>query len=146
MRTLLRLRLCLCLLVFLPLGHVSAQADAFPGFDVVGSELGVTALSPTQVRDIFRGERALWSTGTAVTVVLPSARSSYVDSFAQGVLWMRREMMQRYWIGLVFQGRATPPVNLPTAAEVIAYVERTPGAIAMVPQGTAPRALIVPVR
>ena len=146
MRISLRLWLRLLSLVFLPLSHVSAQAEAFPGFEVVGSELGVTALSPTQVRDIFRGERALWSTGTAVTVVLPSGRSPYVDSFAQRVLGMRREMMQRYWIGLVFQGRATPPVNLPTAAEVIAYVERTPGAIAMVPQGTAPRALVVPVR
>jgi ABC-type phosphate transport system substrate-binding protein len=136
----------LMLLLLLPLGVLVAQEAAFPGFEVVGNDIGVTVLTPTEVRNIFRGERALWSTGQAVTVVLPSGRSPYAASFAEGVLGMRREVMQRFWLGLVFQGRSAPPVNLGTAAEVIAYVERTPGAIAVVPVGTAPRALVVPVR
>jgi ABC-type phosphate transport system substrate-binding protein len=133
-------------LVLLPMGALVAQSAAFPGFEVVGNELGVSALTAAEVRNIFRGERALWSSGQAVTVVLPSGRSSYADGFAERVLGMRREVMQRFWLGLVFQGRAAPPVNLGTAAEVIAYVERTPGAVAVVPVGTAPRALVVPVR
>jgi ABC-type phosphate transport system substrate-binding protein len=144
------LRLRLFVLALLSLGPlltpVFAQEAAFPGFELVGSDLGVASLSSAEVRNIFRGERALWSSGQAVTVVLPSGRSSYVDSFAQRVLGMRRDAMQRYWLGLVFQGRSAPPVNLATAAEVVAYVERTPGAIAMVPMGTAPRALVVPIR
>jgi len=144
MRTLRLLRLLV--LVMFPLAPALAQTDAFPGFEVVGNELGVASLTSAEVRNIFRGDRALWTTGQAVTVVLPSGRSSYVDAFAQTVLGMRRDMMQRYWLGLVFQGRSAPPVNLATAAEVIAYVERTPGAIAMVPKGIAPRTLVVPVR
>ena len=133
-------------LLLLPMGALVAQSAVFPGFEVVGNELGVPALTAAEVRNIFRGERTLWSTGQAVTVVLPSGRSPYAEGFAEGVLGMRREVMQRFWLGLVFQGRAAPPVNLGTAAEAIAYVERTPGAIAMVPAGTAPRALVVPVR
>lgn len=125
---------------------IHAQQSAFDGFEVVGSELGVVTLTAAEVRDIFRGERALWASGHAVTVVLPSARSPYVAAFAERVMGMRREAMQRFWMSLVFQGRAAPPVNLATAAEVLAYVERTPGAIALVPAGIAPRALVIAVR
>jgi ABC-type phosphate transport system substrate-binding protein len=133
-------------LLLLPLNLIPAQQSVLAGFEVVGNDLGVTALTVAEVRDIFRGERALWSSGQAVTVVLPSSRSPYAVQFAQQVLGMRREVMQRYWVSLVFQGRAAPPVNLATAAEVLAYVERTPGAIAVVPAGIAPRALVVTVR
>lgn len=123
-----------------------AQAPAFAGFEVVGNEIGVAELTASQVRAIFRGDRSLWSTGQAVTVVLPSGRSPYAEDFSRSVLGMPRDAMQRYWLGLVFQGRASPPVHLATAAEIIAYVERTPGAIAVVPQGTARRDLVVAVR
>jgi ABC-type phosphate transport system substrate-binding protein len=138
--------LCGIALLLLPMRALPAQQTAYAGLEVVGNEIGVTSLTSAEVRNIFLGERALWSTGQAVTVVLPSTRSSYVGLFAEQVLGMRREVMQRYWMSLVFQGRAAPPINLPTVAEVLAYVERTPGAIAMVPTGTAPRSLVVTVR
>lgn len=144
MRMLAIWRLLVTLLM--PTGAASAQTTVFAGFEVVGSEIGVASLTAAEVRDVFRGDRALWSSGHAVTVVLPSGRSPYAESFASTVLGMKREVMQRYWIGLVFQGRSAPPVHLASAAEVLAYVERTPGAIAVVPAGLAPRALVIPVR
>ena len=136
----------LLIALFLPTGALPAQAPAFPGFEVVANESGVTSLTAAEVRGIFRGDRALWATGQAVTVVLPSGRAAYADDFSRRVLGMPREAMQRYWLALVFQGRASPPVHLGGAAEIVAYVERTPGAIAVVPSGTAPRALVIPVR
>ena len=144
MRTLYIWRLLTALV--LPLAALPAQTTAYAGLEVVGNEHGVSELTVAEVRSIFRGDRALWSTGHAVTVVLPSGRSPYADEFSEGVLGMTRESMQRYWLGLVFQGRASPPVHLATASEIIAYVERTPGAIAVVPAGVARRALVIPVR
>lgn len=147
MRLVLMRRLLAMLPFFLlPAAALPAQSTAFPGFDVVGTELGVSSLTAADVRDVFRGDRALWPSGEGVTVVLPSGRSSYGEAFAKAVLGMTRETMQRYWLGLVFQGRAAPPVNLGSVAEVLAYVERTPGAIAVVPAGAAPRSLVIPVR
>jgi hypothetical protein len=49
---------------------------------------------------------------------------------------MSRQAMQRYWLGLVFQGRASAPVFVDSAAEVLSYVRDHPGAIGMVPMGT----------
>ncbi len=137
-----QLFLALCM----PWDSLPSQGVAFAGFEVVANEIGVPELTAAQVRAIFRGDRSLWSTGQAVTVVLPSGRVPYADDFSRSVLGMSRDAMQRYWLGLVFQGRAAPPVHLASAAEIIAYVERTPGAIAVVPLGMARRALVIPVR
>lgn len=123
-------------------GAVSVQAQlAMPratpvkldGLVVIGNVEGVQRLDPNEIRRIFRGEQSLWRGGVAVTVVLPSPRSSFIEAVSTGVFGLSKASMQRYWLGLVFQGRAAPPVQLETAEEMIAFVRRTPGAIAIVP-------------
>lgn len=133
-------------LAVLPAPVASAQSEAFEGLEIVGNELGVTTLSPAEVRAIFRGERALWSTGQRVTVVLPSTRAEYVEAFADQILGMRPAAMQRHWLALVFQGRAEPPVPQETVAAALEFVARTPGAIAVLPRGSAPPSLVIRVR
>jgi hypothetical protein len=60
---------------------------------------------------------------------------------------MSRQAMQRYWLGLVFQGRASAPVFVDSAAEVLSYVQEHPGAIGMVPMGSkgVPDAMLIKV-
>ena len=83
-----------------------------------------------------------------VTVVLPSARADFTDLFARQALGMTRAAMQRYWLAIVFQGRANPPVPQDSAAEVLAYVQRTPGAVGLVPAVTPgiPKSLVIRVK
>jgi hypothetical protein len=56
--------------------------------------------------------------------------------------------MQRFWLALVFQGRAAPPIFVDSAEEMVSYVRRTPGAIALVPRDSVNSAgpLLVRVR
>lgn len=103
------------------------------GLVVIGNVPGVSRLAPGEVRRILRGEQSLWAGGVAVTVVLPSPRSPFIDQVARGVFGSSRAAMQRYWLGVVFQGRAAPPVQFETAEEMVAFVRRTRGAIAVVP-------------
>ena len=137
-------------------GAVSAQAQlAMPrttpvkldGLVVIGNVEGVQRLDPSEVRRVFRGEQSLWRGGIAVTVVLPSPRSAFIETVSTGVFGLSKAAMQRYWLGLVFQGRAAPPVQLETADEMIAFVRRTPGAIAIVPApiAEAARSLVISV-
>lgn len=120
----------------------------FDGLIVIGNVEGVQRLDPSEVRRIVRGEQSLWRNGIAVTVVLPSPRSPFIEAVSTGVFGLSKAAMQRYWLGLVFQGRAAPPVQLETAEEMIAFVRRTPGAIAIVPAPIAESArslvIIVP--
>lgn len=115
---------------------------------VIGNTTGLNELTRDELRAIFRGERSLWSTGSTVTIVLPSTRSPDVDAFATQVLGMSRAAMQRFWLSLVFQGRASPPMTFDTADEIIRFVRRTPGAIAVVPATAEeiPRNLVVRLR
>lgn len=110
-----------------------SAAVALEGLVVIGNLDGVARLTPLELRRVFRGEQSLWADGVAVTVVLPSPRSPFVDAVARGVFDLSRAGMQRYWLSLVFQGRASPPVQLESAEEMIAFVRRTPGAIAVIP-------------
>lgn len=117
-------------------------------FVVVANGSGLSEVTVPELRRIFRGEQSLWSTKQPVSVVLPSARAEFTDRFARQVLGMTRAGMQRYWLALVFQGRANPPVLQDSAADVLAYVQRTPGAVGLVPASTPglPKALVIRVR
>jgi ABC-type phosphate transport system substrate-binding protein len=128
-------------------GPPSATAGE-TGFVVIGNATGLQTCDRERARDIFRGGQTLWPTGESAKVVLPSARADFSEAFARGVLDLSRTAMQRYWLALVFQGRARPPVFLNTAGEMVAYVRTTPGAIAMVPAGTPgiPADLVIPAR
>ena len=137
-------------------GAVAVQAQlAMPrstpvnltGLVVIGNVEGLQRLDASEVRRVFRGEQSLWRGGVAVTVVLPSPRSPFIEVVSTGVFGLSKAAMQRYWLGLVFQGRAAPPVQLETADEMIAFVRRTPGAIAIVPAPIAEsaRSLVISV-
>lgn len=126
--------------------RLPAQRD-LGGFVLIGNRTGVEVADARRVREIFRGETTIWPSREEVVVALPSARSEFADRFAQNVMGLSRTAMQRFWVALVFQGRASPPVYLNSATELVDFVRRTPGAVAMVPVGTpVPDGLLVPVR
>ncbi len=127
--------LALILLLGLMTGSAQYQGDQTPLF-LVGNGTGLTQVKPAELRSLFRGERSVWSTGREVIIVLPGSRVEWTEKFSQQVLGMSRQMMQRFWLGLVFQGRASAPVFVDSAEEVISYVRDHPGAIGMVPMGT----------
>jgi hypothetical protein len=127
--------LALILLLGLMTGSAQYQGDQTPLF-LVGNGTGLTQVKPAELRSLFRGERSVWSTGREVIIVLPGSRVEWTEKFSQQVLGMSRQKMQRFWLGLVFQGRASAPVFVDSAEEVISYVRDHPGAIGMVPMGT----------
>jgi hypothetical protein len=144
------IRLLLPLLV-LPLAAAAATAagpEAASGFILIGNRTGLESPDATAVRSIFRGDQAIWPTRETVVVVLPSARADFGDRFAEQILQQTRTGMQRHWLALVFQGRARSPVFLDSAAAIVEFVRKTPGAVAMVPasENGIPRELMVSQR
>ena len=118
------------------------------GYVVIGNATGLTGITEAQVQAILRGERTLWDSRAPIIVVLPGQRAPHADSLSRELLRMSRAGMQRYWLALVFQGRASPPVFQDSVEETVAFVRRTPGAIAVIPagQGGDLRELLIPWR
>ena len=116
----------------------AAPSPAWPerqptDFVILANSTGLTELDSASLRAVFRGERTQWPSDRRVTVVLPSSRAGFAESVARTLFRNSPGGVQRYWLALVFQGRAAPPVFVDSAEETVAIVRRTPGAIAILP-------------
>ena len=98
-------------------------------FFVIGNNIGLQKMNFVKVKSIFRGEEALWSNKEGVTVVLPSSKSDFSVAVAKKIFNSSPMGMKRYWIGLVFQGRANPPRFLESNEDIIAFVKKNSGSI-----------------
>ena len=115
---------------------------------VLANNTGLAELDSAGLRSVFRGERSQWPSERRVTVVLPSSRAEFAGTIARMLFKSSPGGMQRFWLALVFQGRAAPPIFVDSVEEMVSYVRRTPGAIALVPRDSVSAAgpLLVRVR
>jgi hypothetical protein len=105
-----------------------------PDLVVLANNTGIAELDSAGLRAVFRGERTQWPSARRVTVVLPSSRAEFAGAISRILFQSSPGGMQRFWLALVFQGRAAPPIFVDSVDEMVSYVRRTPGAIAMVPR------------
>ena len=112
--------------------HAQTLAD---NARVIGNELGTQELTVKQLRRAMRGEFALWpESKKSVTVVLHAmSMEKECSQTAQFVVRSPRPaVLQKYWLGKVFEGRANPPIFVRTEAELIEEVASIPGAVGVV--------------
>ena len=81
------------------------------------------------MKSILRGEEAMWKNKEGVIVVLPSSKSDFSGIVSKQFFNSSPMGMKRYWLGLVFQGRANPPFFLDSNEEIIAFIKKNPGSI-----------------
>jgi ABC-type phosphate transport system substrate-binding protein len=116
---------------------ISAQQNQLDELVFLANIKGTESLGSKEVVQIFRNGRSLWPSGEKVIIVLPSNKSDFAEVVAKDLYGGSVTSMQKFWLALVFQGRANPPVFLETAEEILAYISKNPGAIGVFPQGKA---------
>jgi ABC-type phosphate transport system substrate-binding protein len=123
-------------------GQVSMNAVT-----IIGNKTGFSSNSAKEIKQVFRGKYANWSTREQVIIVLPASKSTSAEIVASVVYGNTVSGMQKYWLSLVFQGRSNPPVFLDTDEEIINYVKRTSGSIGVISSGNqnVPRNLIISI-
>ncbi|MFM2231836.1 MAG: hypothetical protein RJB31_537 [Bacteroidota bacterium] len=99
---------------------------------IIGNKTGFSSNSAKEIKQVFRGKYSNWSTREQVIIVLPASRASSAEIVASTVYGNTVSGVQKYWLALVFQGRANPPVFLDSDEEIINYVKKTSGAIGVV--------------
>lgn len=106
-----------------------------PAAVIVGNNIGFEQLTEAQVRRCLRGEVSRWTGGSdlSVTVVLPSTRLPECEATAQFLVSSPRPAsLQKYWLGLVFEGRAKAPIFGQTQEDVLDAIKSKPGAVGIV--------------
>jgi len=113
---------------FVSFGQTSVKDVA-----IIQNKTGFTNGTLKDVQAVFRGKYSQWPITNEITIiVLPSSKCPSANTTASVIYKSSVKEMQKYWLSLVFQGRANPPVFLDSDAEIITYVLKTPGAIGII--------------
>ncbi len=91
-----------------------------------------TDMSFRQVRSILKGERQRWKNGKKVKVCLMKTSTDVGYSSAKKIYRMSPKQLNRYWLGLVFQGSADSPHFFSTEEKLINFVKNNEGAIGII--------------
>lgn len=110
---------------------------------IVANDIGTQTLTKTQAAKIFRGNISRWKNDEAVTVVMPSSKHPGCEIMAITVFGRDMKYVKKYWLNIVFQGRANPPVYLDTNEEILTYVSKHAGAIGILTNYNAKSTLII---
>ena len=109
----------------------NAQSD-WSNVKVLGNSVDFDKVNKTDLKQIFLGKVSNWSNKVNAIIVLPSTKYSGADELTKIVLEKSHNLTRRFWLSLVFQGRANPPVYLDNNQKIIDYVSQNTGSIAVI--------------
>jgi len=102
---------------------------------VVNSSNKTPSITKAKAADLFLKRVTRWDGGGAVTPVDLSDRNATRAAFCREVLGKEVVWVKSYWQKMIFSGRATPPAELSSEAEVLEYVRNNADAIGYVGEG-----------
>ena len=114
-----------------------AHAQGTPGYLVIVNAANTaTTLPKGEVAALFLKQVTTWPDGTPVAVVDLSDRSPVRAAFSRAVIGRPAAAVKSYWQQQVFSGKAVPPTQRASDAEVVAFVRENPNAIGYVASAT----------
>jgi len=117
-------------------GAASAAQDL--SLTVISNQKGAPAgLKQKELRSILMGERQRWRNGNKIIIALMKTNTPVGKYTSEKVFEMTADELKKYWLALVFQGKADAPVFFNSISELLTFVAENPGAIGIVDQ-TAP--------
>ena len=108
------------------LGSTVTRADVVA---VVSAKSPITALSKSQVTDIFLGKASRFPDGVqAVPIDQAEGSITRVEFYAK-VIGKTAAQIKEYWSKIIFTGRGQPPPTVSSSAEVKERLVENPAAI-----------------
>ena len=104
---------------------------------VANASVPATALSKSELSDLFMKHTLRWSTGEMAQPAEPPEASPLREPFCREIHGKSAAVVRVYWSRLIFAGRSTPSVAKGSDDEGVAFVRSTPGAIGFVARATA---------
>jgi len=89
-------------------------------------------MKQSQLKAVLRGETQRWKNGKRVLIALMKTNTPLGKTTASKIYDMSGDELNKYWLSLVFQGKAQAPVFFTSVTELQNYVAQNPGAIGIV--------------
>lgn len=97
---------------------------------VIGNGKGVPSeMNMPQLKSTLRGERLRWPDGSKVIIALLKSSTPIGTTTSRRIYNMSANELNKYWLALVFQGKADAPNFFNSEAELEEFVAQTNGAI-----------------
>ena len=114
----------------------SATLADEPSIMVIANEKGaLSTLTMKELKSIFQGEKQRWPDGTKISIAFMKSSTPVGSATSNKVLKMSGDQLNKFWLALVFQGKAKAPFFYGSASEVESYVSQNAGAIGVVEAG-----------
>jgi ABC-type phosphate transport system substrate-binding protein len=101
---------------------------------VVSSNSPITALSKSQVVDIFLGKRTRFPDGNSAVPIDQTEGSAARDEFYTRIADMSPAQVKAFWSKIIFTGRGQPPKTVATSLEAKKALVANPNAIGYIDQ------------
>jgi len=99
---------------------------------IVHKDHPTDSIERKELANIFLGIKRKWDSGTVITPIEQSLRSTVRAEFAKEILKRSPAAVLEYWKRELQRGTKRPPAVKSTDGEVIAFVASKPGAIGYV--------------
>ena len=132
------------LLLFLSLifFHFLQDACAAPTQELavfVNENVKETEVSKSEIKQVLLANKLTWQNGSRVVLVTLAPDANGAEDMSLEFMAMTRVQAKQYWLTKVFGGTLpTAPLVGDSNDEVIALVEKTKGAFAVLPKSTKP--------
>ena len=124
--------LCALAAAWLTTGSALLPPDV-PTITVIANEKGApTFLTMRQLKAVLEGERQRWPDGTKISIAFMKATTPVGNATASKVMKMTGDQLNKFWLALVFQGKAKAPVFFSSAADLENYVAHNAGAVGVI--------------
>jgi len=96
-----------------------------------------------QLKSTMRGEKLRWPDGSKVIIALLKTTTPIGITTSKKVYNMSANELNKYWLALVFQGKADAPNFFNSESELEEFVSQTNGAIGVVNHPSASNKIIL---
>ena len=103
------------------------------GIKVIANEKGAPlTLTMKELKSVLKGEKQRWGDGTKISIAFMKTNTSVGGETAEKILDMSGDQLNKFWLALVFQGKAKAPTFFSSPTDLENYVSQTPGAIGVI--------------
>ncbi len=113
---------------------------------VIGNSKGVPlGMTSAELKGVMKGEKQRWKDGTKIVIALMKTNTPLGQTSAKKIYNMSGDELNRFWLALVFQGKASAPTFFNSMSELESFVAQTPGAIGIVKKESSNENKLIPI-
>ena len=121
------------MVIFLSMVSVAKSQEG--ALTVISNQEGAPAiLKYSELKSILMGEKQRWRNGSKILIALMKTNTATGKITSQKIYDMSGDELNKFWLALVFQGKAPAPAFFNTATELENFVSQNPGAIGIIDQ------------